>query len=356
MKKILLISDSLISGGAQRQIVGLAKLLHEYGYNVKLIYYHKIEFYKPFLDSNGVPNELIEGAGNYFKRIFKIRRAIKLFSPDVVISYLDTPNIISCLLKACGMRYKLIASERNTTQVLSRREKIKFFMMRWADMIVPNSYSQEQFIKNHFPGLMRKVTTITNFVDTDAFVPAEISMSDVCNIVTVGRVSEQKNTLKYLAALKQLKDEGVTFHVDWYGYSAPHYLEQCENYINENNLSDVFTFHEPSPDIVAKYQECDAFVLPSVYEGFPNVVCEAMCCGKPILCSDICDNPMIVSDGENGYLFDPENVSDMVEKIKAFISLPVDDMATMGARSRQIALEKFSSDNFIKKYIDLIEN
>lgn len=355
MTKVLCIVDSLGSGGAQRQIVGLAKLLHENGYNVKLIYYHKVEFYKSFLDNNGVSNEFIGDSGNYLNRIFKIRRAIKRFQPDVVISYLDTPNIIACLLKACGIRYKLIVSERNTTQILSRREKIKFFLMRWADVIVPNSYSQSTFIRNHFPKLADKVSVITNFVDTDAFSPSETSLSEKCRILTVGRVSEQKNTLKFLEALKSLKEQGLSFKVDWYGYSSPQYLEQCERYIEENCLSDVFTFYEPASDIVSKYRECDVLVLPSVYEGYPNVICEAMSCGKPILCGNVCDNPMIVENGVNGYLFNPADVCDMVDKMKMFISLPMTSRIAIEKRSRQRALEKFSSVTFIKKYIDIIE-
>lgn len=356
MKSVLLLSDSLTSGGAQRQIVGLAKLLHEMGYNVKLTYYHKIEFYKPFLDSNGVPNELIKGAANPLKRVFKIRRVIKQMSPDVVISYLDTPNVITCLLRAFGMRYKLIASERNTTQVLTRSEKVKFFLMRWADVIVPNSFSQEKFIQNNFPKLVDRVTTITNFVDTDAFAPSEISQSPKCRILTVGRVSEQKNTMRFLEALSLLKEQRLDFYVDWYGYSSLQYLEQCERYIEDNDLSDVFTFHEPASDIVLKYQGCDLFVLPSVYEGFPNVICEAMSCGKPILCGDICDNPIIVDDGENGYLFDPYQVEDIVDKLKSFMQLSIEEKIKMGNKSRLLALEKFSSKSFIKKYIDIIES
>jgi glycosyltransferase involved in cell wall biosynthesis len=81
-----------------------------------------------------------------------------------------------------------------------------------------------------------------------------------------------------------------------------------------------------------------------------------MCCGKPILCSDVCDNPMIVSDGENGCLFAPDDVNDMVSKIRAFLTLSLEERIAMGERSRQIALAKFSSVGFIKKYIELIEN
>ena len=355
MKRIILLTDSLISGGAQRQIVGLAKLLHDAGYTVKVIYYHPIEFYKPFLDQNGVSNELVLGAADPKMRILRIAKALKCFKPDVVISYLDTPNIIACLLKLLGLRYKLIVSERNTTQRLNIKERIKFHLMKWANVIVPNSFSQEKFVKENFPSLSSKVVTITNFVDTNYFIPSERQYTEICRMISVGRVSEQKNTLRFLHALKILKDEGFSFHVDWYGYSIQSYLNECEKFLEDNNLSKYFSFCSPTSDIVSKYNENDLFVLPSIYEGFPNVVCEAMSCGMPILCGDICDNSLIVADKVNGYLFNPYQVEDIVDKLKSFMLLSSNEKSVMGSKSRQMSLEKFSSESFRKKYIDLIE-
>ena len=72
--------------------------------------------------------------------------------------------------------------------------------------------------------------------------------------------------------------------------------------IEQYGLEDTFVFHEPCSNIFEKYQESDIFVLPSINEGFPNVLCEAMSCGLPILGTDVCDNSSIVRHEENGYL------------------------------------------------------
>ena len=64
MKKLLLFTDSLGAGGAQRQLVGLATLLQQRGYIVKVCTYHNLDFYKSFLDENEIENELIPGAAN----------------------------------------------------------------------------------------------------------------------------------------------------------------------------------------------------------------------------------------------------------------------------------------------------
>ncbi|MEE0907821.1 MAG: glycosyltransferase [Muribaculaceae bacterium] len=355
MKRILLLIDDLISGGAQRQIVGLAKLLHDEGYELKLIYYHPIEFYKQFLDDNCVDNECIAGASDSRQRIFRIASAISKYRPEVVISYLQVPSIIACLIKLFGQKYRLIVSERNTTQILTAKERIKFFLMKWADEIVPNSYSQQHYIERNFPSLGQKVTTITNFVDTDYFSPIEYEYRGNPRIVTVARVAEQKNVKSYIEAIRILKFRGYNFTIDWYGYTSETYYAECMELLKEYQLTEIFRFHKPTTSILREYQCCDAFCLPSIYEGFPNVVCEAMSCGKPILCSNICDNPEIVDDGKNGFLFDPHNIDDMVDKIERFLLLEKVQKICMGERSRELSLAKFSARTFLEKYKALIE-
>lgn len=356
MKKVLLLIDSLGSGGAQRQMVGLSTLLNEQGYNTKLVYYHHLDFYKEHLDKAGVNSECIPGATNIFVRTFSIAKTVRTFKPDVVISYLDTPNIIACFLKLLGFKYKLIVSERNTTQIFSIREKIKFFLMRCADVIVPNSHSQENIIKNNYPKLFNKVHTITNFIDTDHFVPKGNLKSESCKMISVGRVTEQKNTLRFLQAIKKIRDEGGVFHVDWYGQPMHPYYSECEKYVAEHDLSSVFSFHKPVTNIENMYCANDVFVLPSIYEGYPNVMCEAMSCGKPIICARVCDNPYIVEEGGNAFLFDPYDVDDIAEKLKAYMRLGDEQRQTMARRSRDLALTNFSSKVFIDKYVDIIEN
>lgn len=169
MRKILLFTDSLGAGGAQRQLVGLASMLHEGGYQVKVCYYHSIDFYKDFLDSSGVKNELIPNASIIYKRIFAIFKYFKREKPDWVIAYQEIPSLIACISKLLGGKYHLIVSERNTTQHIGINEHVRFFLYRLADAIVPNSYSQEEFLRRHYPWMSKNLHTITNFVDLKKF-------------------------------------------------------------------------------------------------------------------------------------------------------------------------------------------
>ncbi len=357
MRKIICFIDSLTSGGAQRQLVGLASLLKDAEYEVKVITYWKDNFFESELLKDEVEYQYIDRAKNPKRRVKEIYKYLKQEDPAVVISYLDTPNIIACICKALGCNFKLIISERNTTQILSFRECLKFFLFRFADVIVPNSYTQTEFIKKHFFRLESKVNNITNFVDIDSFCPSYDSLSKkdaFIKIVVVGRINQQKNVFRFLESLNDVKkNNGILFKVFWYGrYESQDYYMHCLQLIDKYKLSDTFYFQEPVSNIKLVYQNADIFCLPSIYEGFPNVLCEAMSCGLPVICGDVCDNNRIVED--NGLLFDPYDVLNMSNVICDMLKMSLEGRRRMSLRSREISVAKFSSKKFIESYLKLL--
>lgn len=359
MKRILCLIENLGSGGAERQLTGLAVMLKQQDHEVEVWYYVKNEFYLPYLKENGVEGRYLHKASNPQKRFFVLRKEIKAYNPDTIISYSASTSMIASLLKMLGSKYNLIVSERNTTQVISAGVKLRFFLYRWADFIVPNSYSQKYFIDNNFPKLSSKVKVITNFVDTDKFKPSDESKSLPLNeetrMVCVGRLMPQKNLPRFIEAVGKIVHDGYVLKVDWFGQDLKDsYSVECHKNIQEHHLDGVFVFHTPSSTIQEEYQKADVFCLPSLYEGFPNVLCEAMSCGKPVLCSRVCDNPNIVQEGINGFLFDPLSVEDMVKTIEDYLNLPLENKIEMGKRNREIAVELFSAENLMKNYVEIM--
>jgi glycosyltransferase involved in cell wall biosynthesis len=233
-------------------------------------------------------------------------------------------------------------------------------LYRAADAIVPNSFSQTNFIKKNYPGLGNKTYTITNFVDTELFVPAlsdGIGVDDnLTKIICVGRVCVQKNVLRFISAIKKVVESGIRIKVDWYGYKGIDltYFNQCETLVRKEDLGDVFEFHDAITNIADMYPQYNVFCLPSIYEGYPNVVCEAMSCGLPILCSDVCDNGRIVRGDVNGYLFDPLSVDSIANTIIKFAKLPSEKKKNMQIKSREFSVSDFSYNTFVDKYLKLI--
>lgn len=358
MKRILCIIESLGSGGAERQLTGLAIMLKEQGYKVEVWYYFKSEFYLPLLQERGVVGRYLLEAANPRKRLWAIRKNIKEYRPDAIISYSASSSMIICVLKLFGEKFRLIVSERNTTQILTKREKLRFFCYGWADVIVPNSFSQRRFIQTNYPKLSGRIKVITNFVDTESFKPLDycIPRHDGTRIVCVGRMMPQKNILSFIECVYHVVQDGFDISVDWYGNDFLNdYSQKCYRMVKDYDLERLFHFYPPCPNIHEKYQKADVICLPSLYEGFPNVLCEAMCCGKPVLCSRVCDNPSIAQDSVNAIFFDPNSIEDMVSALETFIKLPDEIKTDMGRKSREIGLSLFSSKSFVSKYIEVID-
>ena len=362
MKKILCLIDTLgVGGGAERQMLGLAIFLKEMGYDVDLVAYHNEVSYVELIRQANLNVEILNVKNSKWAKLCAVRQYIKSSGGyDCVIAYKDGASIISCLLKLLGDKFRLIVSERNTNQGISKRDRLKFFLYRFADYIVPNAHAQEEFIKQNFPQLKNKVVTITNYTDTSHFHPVETVSNDKLNVLTVARVASQKNILNYLEAIYLLKQKGYgdKAHFDWYGkvqQGEEEYAEMCYKKVKELSLDDMIDFHPATQKVAKCYQNCDVFCLPSNYEGFPNVVCEAMSCAKPIACSRVCDNPHIVQEDINALMFNPQDVNSICTVLMRMIDMPQSQRVEWGISSRSIAETLFSKETFVQKYIRLIE-
>ena len=354
MKKILLITENLGSGGAERQICGLAVMLTKLGYLCRLVTYCDNQFYEPYLRQNDVDYERISNLSNKFTRVFRLAKYVRKYKPDIVITYLVSANIYMCLATLlCNT--KLIVSDRNNNLSISFKDRIRFFLYRRSDIIVPNSNSQADFIRKNFPFLKEKVCPIINFVDTNRFSPSLTSSENIpFRIVTVARYTHQKNVLRFLDVVKKAKIAKLNVRFDWYGNieSYTKYFASVVKKYDRLDIADYLTLHDSCDNIEEVYKDADACCLPSLYEGYPNVVVEAMACGLPVLCANRFENPYIVEDGINGFLFDPENIFLTIVKL---LSLSENERAQMKRKNRKITLVRNSEEKFIQSYVRLIE-
>lgn len=357
MKKIVLFTDSLGAGGAQRQLSGLAVMLNQLNYDVVVLTYYSSDFYKSYLDEHGVRNIIVGDNCGAFKRIKAVRKFLRSENPQWVIAYQETPSLIASFINATGLKFNLIVSERNTTQHVSIKDRLRFYLYHYATAIVPNSYSQEFFMSSRYRWMARKLRTITNFVDLDVFSYNAHVRNQVPLIVVAATIWPPKNTLGFIDALKILSDRGLVYKVLWYGYSDANedYFNQAKLKIETYGLSQNIELLPKTKNIKAAYIEADYFCLPSFYEGVPNAIAEAMSTGRPILCSNVCDNPRYVNSS-NGFLFDPLSPKDIADKIEKALSVSETEYAEMCCKSRELAENFFSKTKFIEQYIEILSN
>lgn len=358
MKKILCFIDELGSGGAERQLTNLAVLLNKDGYDVDVYCYHQNYFYEYALLENNIPLiKLPLKRNNYWNKISNTWAVLNSKEYDVLIAYSEGPAIIAALLKIFKRNLRVIVSERNTTQNLNLRSRIKFMLFNFVDYVVANSYTQTEYIKLNFSKLNKKTFTITNYIDSVKFFPIfNRSRNTDLQIIVVARHSYQKNVENFIEAVRIAKSMNIKFHVDWYGDNGGGDKEQHLLLAKEKKVDDVLSFFPSKADIENYYHKADVFCLPSLYEGFPNVICEAMCCGLPVLCGNVCDNNFLIEDGIGGFLFDPKNPEDIAKKIKTISGLNNEQLIMMGKFNRNKAEKIFAPTVFLNKYKKLINN
>lgn len=368
--KIICFVDSLNSGGAQRQIVLLATLLKKQAIDVTVAVYHDLPFFKKRLDDNNISVKVIKGVDK-LSRILSVKCFFESEKPDIVISYLNNPNIICEIVKLIsGMRFLLVVSERSYGFGGSKIKAIMRYLLHiQSDVIVINSESQKMFLMKNAPWLRHKLVCIRNaveYVDSISTTPLMGNNTLQSNFVILARYEIVKQPFLILEALKILRknNELNNISIDWYGNTF--YENQIPTsksclYVNlkqtvdNEKMTDVFRLHGPVKDVIKVYMQSSALILPSSHEGCSNVICEAMACGRPVIAGRVGDNAYLVEDGRSGFLFDQKSPEDLAEKMLKFKMLSVNDKINMGIAGRKRACELFSPERLTNEYLNIFD-
>lgn len=363
MKTITVIGDSLSSGGAEHQLSMLMNMLVERGYSVTYADFGEAPDHYPL--SEKVNRVKIGLHKKLFLKLLLLEIYLLFVKTDVVIAFSQRLSVLALLPALFRPKIKVISSERNfTIGTPDKFEKIlcKTNLYRRASYIVPNSHSQGRYLSQILPKLTSKIHVINNFTDPQIYKFSPIPENSILKIGVFCRFEEQKNFHRFLLALAQLIKKGFDkFHIYWYGNHKfitevqNNYFEEGLKIISYNKLEQFVSINEPTIDVPNLIPSFDVMCLPSLHEGFSNSISEYICCGRPVICSDVSDNSVMVHEGENGFLFNPLEVDSIVDAFIKYFSLSNDAQKKMGERSREIAESLFDKEKFINSYIKLIE-
>ena len=105
-------------------------------------------------------------------------------------------------------------------------------------------------------------------------------------------------------------------------------------------------------ELVEHYGNADCFLNPSLFEGMPNTVLEAMACGLPVIASDVVGNDATVLNGGTGYLINLARPDEFVAAMRALLENPSRAKA-LGAAGRQRTVSDFSWESVARSYVYL---
>lgn len=132
------------------------------------------------------------------------------------------------------------------------------------------------------------------------------------------------------------------------------FAEKTKKYVRSRSLENnvKFTGFVSYEDLKVLYAACDIFVLPSFEEGFPIVLSEAMASGKPLIGTNVGGIPMQIRNGWNGFLVEPGNEKQLVEKIVHLLDHPA-ERRVMGNNSRRLAEGEFDWRKISEMYSEI---
>jgi len=290
-----------------------------------------------------------------------IRKAITTCAVDVVVSYLNTPNLYS-MMATIGSRAKVIVSERSMFEDgrLPLSTWVRYQAYRLADAITVNTEHQKDRVITSFPWSRSKLSVIWNGVDLDKYspcMPARIPDSAEIRLIAAATIVPSKNAYNLIKALRLAIDQGIRLKIDWVGKveqsgRGREEFDRCQALVEQLGLGDAWQWLGMCHNMHQLYRKYDALIHPSVLEGLPNAVCEGLASGLVILASNIGDNPLLVLDGVNGWLFDPDNPDSIAGALLRLARLSATQRQSISCASREMAVQNLGLDRFIESCED----
>lgn len=312
-------------GGCERITVTISNFFDNTKYDIKYVLVQDgddaiCHFLKPGIPILRIPCKRI------YLSTWPIYKLLKKERPQVVFcasTAINTRLIIAAKLLG-GIRVVV----RNSNMLSFERKDVQMFVRltySYADMIILQQDEMREDLLCKVARLKPEHTiTLLNPIDEKRIIEgikADNPYSDVqgwVNYLCVARFAHQKAQDVLVRAFEIVHRQKPEAHLWLVGHydSRNEYTAGVISFVKSNNLDNYVHFvgQEDNPYKWMKY--CDCFVLPSRYEGLPNVLIEAMYLGRPVVatrCLKII-NEMVV-EGKNGYTTEVGNVVEISEKM-----------------------------------------
>lgn len=369
---ILFLIRSLERGGAERQLVMLASGLRRQGWLVAVACYYAGGPFQHDLELAGV--QVIDlakrGRWDMFGFIWRLMRMFRKMRPDIVHGYLPDANILSLLVRLSRPSSLVVWGVRTSNMDFSRYNwlsRVTFWLQcrlaRYADLsIVNSSAGMEYHVVRGFPrGAMR---VIHNGIDTSYFsfdpagrermrhawgVPHSATL-----VGLVGRVDPMKDHPTFLSAAARLILTDPRWWFVCVGDGAPEDMARLSKQTAELGLEQRLIWAGACDDMSAAYSAMDIVASSSSGEGFPNVVAEAMACGRPCVVTDVGDSARIV--GEFGVVVPPRDATALSDGMYRLLARLERNRTALTQQAREHVIKSFGQQALINATVECLSN
>jgi glycosyltransferase involved in cell wall biosynthesis len=293
------------------------------------------------------------------RAVLQLARIIKERGIDIVHCQRHKPTVYGTLAAyMAGGKPRVIGHVRglHRTRNFRRRLLNRLLSGRISRVIAVSAAVHDDLISNNSESYAAKVVTIHNGIDAELFINPNLTREAVRGRIgitakgvfvygTVGRLVETKGQSILLQAFAQVSEE------------CPHSLlvlageGRLESELRERaaelGIQESVVFLGHRHDIAEVLQAYDVFVLPSVAEGLPGALLEAMAAGLPVIASRVGGVPEILNTPELGTMVSPRSVDDLASAMTALYKTTEEKRDEIGEALRERVLEEFSKEKMI---------
>ncbi|MBU5333630.1 glycosyltransferase [Anaerocolumna aminovalerica] len=332
-KKYLFLINGMVMGGAERVMATIANEFVKRGNEVCIVTLKepksvyrldpriKIVGAKGCVQSNNKVLRLIQLIYSGIKGFFYYLYYLKTYRPDAVLSFLTYSNLLAIMTRRIFVKnVPVVVSERCDPQKRGYvLKKLCEFMYPMADCLV----CQSKQVGSYFKRISRKsnIRIIPNPVNPECIAPTLLNKRRNA-IISVGRLSPQKNFDLLIKSFHEIICDYPDYIVEIYG-QGPEY-NNLNKKIRTLNLENNVFLMGTKKNVMQSVNNARLFVITSNYEGFPNVLIEAMASGLPVISTDFPTGAAreLIKDGINGYVVPRNNKKELARAMAQILSNP----------------------------------
>ena len=347
---VLQVVDGLGAGGAEKKLFELVKHMDTSRFHTTFCSLGLVEeicsdFYDLDVESTILPRRSWWDWGH----VFRLAGLMKRQEIDIVMTTLFYADVLGALAgRMAGVKavfsWETISSP---DWLVPRRLLLYRFATRYTKKIVAVSQATARFLKEERGVPEDRILVIPYGVDLDKYrtqrsekIRTELGFRPKNTVVgVVARLEPQKGHVYLIRAARKIIDAYPSVRFAFIGKGG--LRDELEQMIREAGLDDHFMFLGFREGIPRILRAVDIFTLPSLFEGLPNVILEAMAAGKPVVASSVDGSVEAVVDEETGLLFPPKDSEALADALVRLLKHPK-AAQEMGMKGRKRVEDHFA--------------
>ncbi len=354
-RRLLLVVTTLDVGGAEKCCVQLATGLDRSRWHVEVCSLLRPGAMAGPLRDAAIPVHSLDASRLWHAPAAAVRlaRLIRRLRPDVVHTFLFHANVLGRLAAQFAGRPRVVASIRVAERRFRHHLVIENLTWRLSDRVACVSRDVARFVRRRCHEPAHRLVVIPNGVDPARAagpVAARASLGlrdDSCVAIYVGRLDPQKGVDVLLRAVAMARKRAP--HLELLLVGAGPQRPALEQLAAELQINSHARFLGWRPEATELMRAADMLVLPSRWEGMPNVVLEAMAAGLPVVATRAEGTAELVRHRETGLLVAIDDAHELAEAI-AETAADAELRRTWGLRGQAIAINDFSVVQMVQRY------